>query len=114
MTSPVQAVAYVGERKCPFCGKPVRGDARQCPFCREAIPSMGRVSKTDVPGGRRKIRRGLLYMLLALVIYYFAGGFSGLRVPLIVSPLVSHYLAPVLFLGGLGMVFYGFFLTIRS
>jgi hypothetical protein len=63
--------------------------------------------------GRREIRRGLLYMLLATVIYYFAGGYSALKLPLI-PPAVTTYLSPLLFLGGLGLSLYGLVLRFRS
>jgi hypothetical protein len=55
-----------------------------------------------------------MYMLLGAVIYYFAGGYSALSLPFPLNPLVTNYLAPVVFLGGLGMSLYGFFLRIRS
>jgi hypothetical protein len=103
-----------GERKCPFCGKPVRSELTQCPFCREALPQVGRISRGGAAEGRRKIRRGLLFMLLALIIYYYLGGYSGWQVPIPVPPLVNHYLTPLLFLGGSGMTLYGLFLMIRS
>jgi len=51
-----------------------------------------------------KIRRGLLYMLLAAVLYYFAGGYNPMEFPLNVIPPVLDIFLPLLFLGGLGMV----------
>ncbi len=60
------------------------------------------------------MRRGLLYMFLAAVIYYFAGGYSSFKLPVTVVPLVANYLVPLLFLGGLGFSLYGVFLRIRS
>jgi len=54
-------------------------------------------------------------MFLAGVIYYFASGSAApLHLPVTVLPVVSSYLAPLLFLGGLGLTLYGFFLKIRS
>ena len=53
-------------------------------------------------------------MLLGAVIYYFSGGYSPLPLPVNISPLVNTYLAPIIFLGGLGMSLYGMFLRIRS
>jgi hypothetical protein len=53
-------------------------------------------------------------MLLAAVIYYFAGGYSALSLPIPLTPWITTYLAPMVFLGGLGMWFYGLYLRIRS
>ena len=50
------------------------------------------------------IRRGLLYMLLAAVLFYFAGGYNPMEFPLNVIPPVLDIYLPLLFLGGLGMV----------
>ncbi|MGA9885848.1 MAG: hypothetical protein WBQ34_19195 [Candidatus Acidiferrales bacterium] len=63
-------------------------------------------------GGNRKIRQGLLYMLLAAVIQYLAGryGASVLHVSEHIQPLLTYYLVPLLFAGGLGLSIYGFFL----
>ena len=82
----------------------------ECPHCHETIPEL----RADAPAprrsddGRRKIRRGLLCMLLAAVIHYFAGGYSGMELPFPVQPVVTVYLAPLLFLAGLGLSLYGF------
>ena len=64
--------------------------------------------------GRREIRRGLLYMLLAAVILYVAGGYGQFRLPVTILPAVTSYLAPLLFFGGLGLSSYGFILRVRS
>jgi hypothetical protein len=65
--------------------------------------------------GRQQIRRGLLYMLLASVIYYFAGGYGApLRIPVEILPIVTNYLLPLLFLGGLGFTLYGLLLKAKS
>jgi hypothetical protein len=53
-------------------------------------------------------------MLLGAVIYYFGGEHSGLSLPVTLNPWVITYLAPVVFLGGLGMCLYGVFLRMRS
>ncbi len=50
------------------------------------------------------IRRGLLYMLLAAVLFYFAGGYNPMEFPLNVIPPVLDIFLPLLFLRGLGMV----------
>jgi len=103
------------KRNCPFCGKPVVVNLDRCPHCREAIPklqvSVHRGGSTD---GRGNIRRGLLWALLAGVIYYFAGGHSGLKLPVEVPGFVNMYLTPLLFLAGVGMTLYGLFQQIRS
>ena len=60
-------------------------------------------------GKSREIRRGLLYMLLAGVIHYFAGGYSAMDLPFPINPVVTVYLSPMLFLSGLGLIVYGLF-----
>ena len=105
------------KKSCPFCGKPVGVTLERCPFCREAIPSvrMGADSRTGGGGdGRVNIRRGLLWALLAGVIYYFAGGHSGLKLPVEVPDFVNQYLTPLLFLSGAAMAVYGLFQKMRA
>ncbi len=105
------------ERQCPFCGKLVGREVAECPFCKERLPE---VRATDRPqdgprgGGARQIRRGLLYMLLALVIQYFAGGYSPVQLPLFMNPVVTTYLSPLLFLSGLGLSLYGVYRHVSS
>jgi hypothetical protein len=100
-------------RQCVHCGKPVRTHLRQCPFCREMIPEVPRLRKAG-SDGRREIRRGLLYMLLAAVIYYFSDGYSKMNLPFAIPPMVTAYLSPLLFFGGLGLSLYGVVLRFRS
>ena len=103
-------------RRCVFCGKYMGGHLTQCPFCREAVPQV-QLSRREGPNGRQQIRHGLLYMLLGAVIHYFAGGYGNpIQVPLPASvlPLITQYLTPLLFLGGLGLTLYGLFLKFRS
>jgi hypothetical protein len=100
-------------RPCGFCGKPVPVKIRQCPYCREAIPEV-QLSNLKFSQGGREVRRGLLYMLLGLVIYYFAHGYSAMQIPYPVNPIVTVYLAPVLFFGGLGLSIYGAYLRLRG
>jgi len=64
--------------------------------------------------GGPKIRRGLLYMLLAGVVQYYAGGYSGFTLPVEIDPVVFQYLVPGLFLLGLGLVVYGFYLKMKG
>ncbi len=104
------------KRRCVFCGKHIAAHLTQCPFCREAVPQV-QLSRRTGPNGRYQIRRGLLYMLLAGVIFYFAAGYgSPFRLPLPAPalPIVTQYLTPLFFLGGLGLTIYGLFLRFRS
>jgi hypothetical protein len=103
----------VASRPCAYCGKPVPARLNRCPYCREEVREV-RLSSRSGKDGRREVRRGLLYMLLGAVIYYFASGHSALSIPIPLTPWVSDYLAPVIFLGGLGLWLYGLFLRMRS
>jgi|ERR1700674_3226428 len=103
-------------RRCSFCGKYMSARLTQCPFCREAVPQV-QLSRRTGPNGRHQIRRGLLYMLLAGVVHYFAAGYGApfqIPLPAPVLPLVTQYLTPLVFLGGLALTLYGLFLKIRS
>jgi len=102
--------------RCVYCGKQMAAHLKRCPYCREAVPQV-QLSRRQGPDGHHQIRRGLLYMLLAGVIHYFAAGYAEpLRLPLPapVLPLVTQYLTPLLFLGGAGLTLYGLFLKVRS
>lgn len=104
----------MGMRQCAFCGKGIAGHLNQCPFCREMQPQV-RLSRTSSGVGGQQIRRGLLYMLLAGVIYYFAAGYAKpLEIPIAIQPAVVNYLSPLLFLGGLGLTIYGLILKAKS
>ena len=86
----------------------------QCPFCREAVPQV-QLTRRSGPNGHQQMRRGLLYMLLAAVIYYFAAGYAApLWLPVQVLPVVTNYLLPLLFFGGLGLSIYGLYLRFKS
>jgi len=98
----------VASRPCAYCGKPVPTRMNRCPYCREEVTQV-RLSSPLGRNGRREIRRGLMYMLLGAVIYYFVGGYSGLSLPFTLSPWVITYLAPVVFLADWECVFTGFF-----
>ena len=101
-------------RQCAFCGKRIAAHLRQCPFCREMVPQV-RLSRPSSDAGRQQIRRGLLYMLLAGVIYYFGAGYAKpLEIPVTIQPAVVSYLVPLLFLGGLGLTLYGLILKAKS
>jgi len=100
----------VPTRQCPYCGKLVSDYQTECPHCHERIPEIRTAAPRRSNVGQRKIRRGLLYMLLAAIIHYFAGGYSAMELPFPIQPVVTVYLAPFLFLGGLGLSLYGFYL----
>jgi hypothetical protein len=55
-------------------------------------------------------------MLLASVIQYIAGGYGGsfFKVPIHIYPVITSFLTPLLFLSGLGLSIYGFFLHAKS
>ena len=107
----------VGDKlRCVYCGKYMAAHLKQCPFCREAVPQV-QLSRRTGPDGRQQIRRGLLYMLLAGVVHYFAAGYADpfkIPLPAPVLPLVTQYLTPLVFLGGLGLTLYGLFLKLKS
>jgi hypothetical protein len=100
-------------RQCPHCGELFSRTLSQCPRCREAISEIRRPQQGAPVGNRGQIRRGLLYMLLAAVIHYFSGGYSAMDLPFPINPVVTVYLSPLLFLGGLGLALYGLYLRSR-
>jgi hypothetical protein len=101
------------EQNCPFCGRPLRAVVDRCPNCREAIPRITSSSAARKISasyeGRANIRRGLLWTLLAAVLYYFTSGMSPLTLPFAVPGFVTQYLIPLLFLAGVAMAIYGLF-----
>lgn len=108
-------------RRCAFCGKHMAAHLMQCPFCREAVPQVQLSPirrKSTSSDGNSLIRRGLLYMLLGAVTHYFAGGYGApiftIPLPAPVLPIVTQYLTPLLFLGGLGFAIYGLFVKMKS
>ena len=105
-----------GTRMCVFCGKPMPTHLNRCPACREEVPRVrlsAQVTPRSAPG-RGQMRRGFLYMLLAGVIQFFAAGYSGMTLPIAVPPMVTAYLAPVVFMAGLGLLVYGIILRMKS
>lgn len=102
-------------RECPYCGKMVYDRLTQCTQCRETLPEMKVTGggSAHTAGGSDKIRRGLLFMLLAAVIGYFTSGASPLAIPVIVPRAVIMYLSPLLFVGGLGLSLHGLYLQLR-
>ena len=107
-------------QRCAYCGKQMAAHLTQCPFCREAVPTVQfwPLRRTSGSNGNGQIRRGLLYMLLGGVIHYFAGGYGApvfqIPLPAPVMPLLTQYLTPLLFLGGLGFTVYGLVLKAKS
>jgi hypothetical protein len=108
--APPQLMENVGiTRQCPYCGKFVSKNLSCCPNCRETMPNVLKVEAA--PAAKRgQIRRGLLYMLMAAVIHFFAGGYSAMELPYPIAPVVTIYLSPLLFLGGLGLTLYGLYM----
>lgn len=103
----------IDSRPCAYCGKPVLARLNRCPYCREEQPEVRLTGKVFKEGGHQ-IRRGLLYMLLGGVVHYFAGGYSGFKLPIPVDPMYVDYFAEIVVLGGLGMTLYGLYLRWRS
>jgi hypothetical protein len=100
----------VADRQCAYCGKTVSDKFFQCPYCREELAAPRETRRGAAGGlqGARYIRRGLLYMLLGAVCYYFFSGYDPiLRPPFQVEPWLTDYVVPALFLGGLGLGVFG-------
>ena len=108
----------MARRECPFCGKNVSAALTQCVFCCEALPPLPRSAQAKSRGvssdGGSQVRRGMLYMLLAAVIGYFAGGYSAMALPFPLNPVLTTYLSPMLFLGGLGLSAHGYYRQHKS
>ena len=103
----------MAQRECPYCGKLVYEKLTQCSYCRETLPEVMGI-KAAAPVGGERIRRGLLFMLMAAVMGYFASSSSGWALPVPVPQLVANYLLPLLFLSGLGLSLYGLYLRQRT
>jgi len=101
------------KRQCAFCGRFVPSQLIRCPDCREMLPEIAVIRQPQVKK-RSKIRQGLLFMLLAAVIHYFAGGYSAMSLPIPIPPLVSVYLSTLLFVFGLGLTVFGIFVSSRA
>ena len=93
-------------RQCGFCGRMSPIHLVECPHCHETLPEMPRPRQAHTED-HGELRRGLLYLTLAGVIHYFAGGYSSMELPVQVPPLITLYLTPALFVLGLGFVGYG-------
>ena len=101
-------------RLCPYCGKPISTRLTRCSFCREEIQDVQFVARGYRAEARHKMRRGLLYILLAAMVHYFAAGYSTFTLPVAIPAIVTIYLTPLLFLAGIGYELYGTFLYLRS
>ena len=112
--SPFVQGVRIEERNCPFCGKSIPSKLHNCPHCREAIPNVKVSSGFSSTEGSKRFQRGLLYMLLAGVIYYFTSPSSPWQSPIPIPSFVNQYLTPLLFLGGAGMALYGLVIKMRS
>lgn len=99
----------MGQRQCVGCGKLVPDHLLNCPYCREPLPETSVVHAYSETPGRSEFRRGFLYMLLAGVFYYFAGGHSPFKYPFAIPAIATDYLLPLLFLAGLGLATYGLY-----
>jgi hypothetical protein len=95
-------------RQCSYCGKPIAKNLAHCPHCREVVPQVHLAPARPAAAKRSQIRQGFLYMLLALVIHYAVDHSGALNLPFVVTPAITLYLTPILFLGGLGLALYGF------
>ena len=112
-TSPVQAGI---SKNCVYCGKAMPAHLAQCPHCREMAPEVRLSPRAMRQSGRDQVRRGLLWMLLAVVIHYFSGGYSPMHlpVPTLINPALTSYLTILLFLSGAGLGVYGLYLRVRA
>src|ERR1700681_4195035 len=90
------------KRQCAYCGRFAPSQLIRCPDCRQMLSEIAVVGQPQVKK-RSKIRQGLLFMLLAAVIHYFAGGYSAMNLPIPIDPLASVYLSTLLFVCGLGL-----------
>lgn len=95
--------ARARKRQCGYCRKFLDSHVRRCPNCREDLPEIHAVDSRGTTQEGGKVRQGLLYMLLAAVLYYFAGGYNPMEFPLTVIPPLLDVCLPLLFLSGLGL-----------
>jgi len=100
-------------RQCIYCGKHIRHDLTQCPYCRETQSEVRLAAPSRTAKGSQ-FRSGLLLMLMSAVIHYFAGGYGAMDLPIPINSAPATYLAPLLFLSGLGLTLYGVFLRVRT
>lgn len=101
----------MAERQCGNCGKYLAAELSRCPYCREPlfVHSTQNYHFPQSEVGKGDVRRGLLYMLLAGVLYYFAAGYSPLEFPARISQFALDWALPLLFLAGMGLMTYGIY-----
>lgn len=99
----------MGQRQCVGCGKWVPDHLLNCSYCREPLPGLPVTHTYGDAAGRSELRRGMLYMLLAAVFYYLAGGHSPFKYPFAIPAVAIDYLLPLLFLAGFGLATYGLY-----
>ncbi len=102
----------MSQRQCTNCGRFLPVELTRCPDCREPVFRVAELPRRVQ--GKPEIRRGLLYMLLAATVYYFAAGHSSLPLPFHVMGVVTDYLLPLLFLSGMALSLYGAYRRITS
>jgi hypothetical protein len=99
-------------RHCPYCGKSIPAEVLQCPHCgaklRPYVAEPGQGAHTPVDP-QALIRRGLLWMLLAGAVFYFAAGHSPWELPFRFHPMLADWVLPLLFLAGFGQMGYGIY-----
>lgn len=105
-----------GSKSCVYCGKSMPAHLGQCPHCREMAPEVRLSPRTTRTKGAAQVRQGLLWMLLAVVVHYFVGGYSAMHfpIPVAIDPVVTLYLTSLLFLAGAGLGIYGLVLRMRA
>ena len=69
----------------------------------------------DAEKSKRQIRRGLMYMWIAGLVYYLTKGYAEpLHLPVTYLPILTDYVLPFMFLGGLGLIGLGLFRRARA
>ena len=98
----------MNQHQCPYCGKLIPSTVTRCPSCQAELAAVRQRVHYGSEASRRLIRRGMLWMLLAGVLYYFAAGYGAFQFPVaVVAPMLTGWVLPLLFLAGLGLVIYG-------
>jgi hypothetical protein len=108
---PVQEAVIL--RGCPFCGKTISDSARECPFCHENIPQVRLSAVSNEARGNAAMHRGLWYMLILAVVYFFFTQKTPLKIPLPFAPTLTHYLLPGFFFVALIFVLYGIYMRVK-
>jgi hypothetical protein len=104
----------MNQHQCPFCGKLVPATVTRCPSCQTELPVLRQRVHYASEASRRLLRRGILWMLLAGVLYYFAAGYGAFEFPVAVAPMLTDWVLPLLFLAGLGLALYGAYGRLRG